>query len=80
MKAIESSENQQLRHQLAGLLSKTELALSDVRFTPESRHGRRHHQVRNHCHHTLGIAVPRPCLFQPTTVAVWTGFHVLTGC
>jgi hypothetical protein len=40
MKAIESSENQQLRHQLAGLLSKTELALSDVRFTPESGHVR----------------------------------------
>ena len=26
--------------------------------------GRRRHQVRNHGHRTLGIAVHRPCLFQ----------------
>jgi hypothetical protein len=26
--------------------------------------GRRRHQVRNHCHRTLGIAVHRPCLFR----------------
>ena len=26
--------------------------------------GRRRHQVRNHSHRTLGIAVHRPCLFQ----------------
>jgi hypothetical protein len=26
--------------------------------------GRRRHQARNQSHHTLGIAVHRPCLFQ----------------
>src|SRR5262245_8450040 len=26
--------------------------------------GRRRHQARNHCHHTLGIAVHRLCLFR----------------
>jgi hypothetical protein len=42
--------------------------------------GRRRHRVRNHGHRTLGIAVPRPCLFGDTiTVAVWTGFHVCCG-
>jgi hypothetical protein len=46
--------------------------------------GRRRHQVRNHGHRTLGIAVHRPCLFQPhhhrCSLDRFSCVHLMGGC
>ena len=46
--------------------------------------GRRRHQVRNHGHRTLGIAVHRPCLFPPhhhrCSLDRFSCVHLMGGC